>query len=81
MKYSFTRFLAIWVILASIASCNSTGSDSGNRLDTPVKTSADTTVIPGTPGPSGTEPGPGDTSRAKRAASTADSSAAPRGRP
>jgi hypothetical protein len=84
MKQPFIHFVAICGVVASLISCHSSGSNQGTGQD--VRTTADTAIIPGTPGPSGTAPRPGDTSRAhrdslRRAVNALDSAGGPRAKP
>jgi hypothetical protein len=66
MRHHIGNLMAgIWVVV-SLVSCHSNQSDKSSRSDSAVKTATDTAIIPGTPGPSGTEPGPGDTTQSHR---------------
>ena len=78
MKRSYFVFAAGFVLF-TFSSCHTGITNKNINTDTAVKTATDTTVIPGSPGPSGSQPGPGDTTQAhndslKRAVHIADSS-------
>ncbi len=61
------HFIPITLYIVSIlTSCHSTESKKETLQDTARRTTADTAIIPGTPGPSGTEPRAGDTTQAHR---------------
>lgn len=82
MKFPYKPILLLGTVLSIIAACHSNNSGNNHAADTSVKTQMDTTgqqMLPGTPGSSGTEPKPGDTTRAhndslKKARDLADSS-------
>jgi hypothetical protein len=58
-------FIAVGAILMSVcfSFCNSNSSNNGSDRDTAMKVGGDTAVISGTPGSSGSQPRPDDTSR------------------
>jgi hypothetical protein len=60
--------ITLVIILATIAasSCHSNSSYNGTNGDTGMRTQADTVISPGTPGPTGSQPGPNDTTQAHR---------------
>jgi hypothetical protein len=66
MKFQYKTILFSVAALSIIAACHSNNSGNIHSADTSIKTPMDTTgqqMIPGTPGPGGTEPKPGDTTR------------------
>ena len=72
-------FLMVNMAVAGFTSCHSPESDKNGKADTAIKTSTDTVIIPGSPGPTGSAPRPGDTTQAhndslKMASHIADSS-------
>jgi hypothetical protein len=66
MKRDPHIFLFTVLIWLTLNSCHSGATNNSRNSDTAVKTSTDTSIIPGSPGPSGTQPGPGDTTQAHR---------------
>jgi hypothetical protein len=69
MKFRNTIFLLACGVAAILVSCQNNGYQKNKETDTAGKNQIDTTgqqMIPGTPGKSGTEPKPHDTTRAFR---------------
>jgi hypothetical protein len=74
------------LFFVALVSCHPASSDKSSNADTALITSTDTTVIPGSPGPSGSQPGAADTTQAhrdslKKAEDIADSSGGPHASP
>ena len=65
MKKSISGPVFVLIIFGTITSCHS-GESNARINDTAVKRTSDTVFMPGTPGPSGTQPRPGDTTQAHR---------------
>jgi hypothetical protein len=79
MKDLIVRVFAVFMVIGSLNACHSGGTNKEILQDTARRITSDTSMIPGTPGVSGTEPRPGDTTQAhrdslKRAANISDSS-------
>lgn len=79
MKRLKICLLASFLTSLALSGCHSGTTSKEVVQDTARRTTLDTTVIPGTPGASGTQPRPGDTTQAhrdslKRAANISDSS-------
>lgn len=62
MKYHFIAT----VIVVSLLSCKSGGPNKEVDTTTDPRMTTDTTMLPGSPGPSGTQPRPSDTTQAHR---------------
>ena len=65
MKYRFIHFTMATIMFGLLA-CHSGGSNKDNDQNTPARTTTDTTMLPGSPGPSGTQPRASDTTQAHR---------------
>ena len=83
MKIRIKPIIVAGSIFTVSSSCHTNSSGNNHSVDTSVEKQIDTSgqqMLPGTPGPSGTEPKPGDTTRAhndslKKARDLSDSSA------
>lgn len=65
MNSRIVQFFLLSVVVIMISSCGADSSKDSNK-DTSARKSFDTTMIPGTPGPSGTTPRPSDTTQGHR---------------
>ncbi len=66
MRHLFTHLFIASIIFIGVSSCHSHETSKENILDTAQRMTTDTTMLPGTPGPSGTQPRPEDTTQAHR---------------
>ena len=65
MKYFLSRLIAAFMVIGFF-SCQSGGANAENDTSTAPRRAMDTTMLPGTPGPSGSQPRASDTTQAHR---------------